>query len=196
MKKIILFTILAGLLTACTVEEETIEINSTNLQTEDLECVIDTSNPPAVLGTTWLRTTVIIENDIDGNGDGIFSNDLMVESTCGTAVLQFRDDFTANNPMFNNFFLDVDDDGNGNLSQTVDCLIGDGIFPNYTQDGNVISFCYSGELAFTATLAADEQTITFNLDYEDYFFNNNNILNADGTVAVFQSNVIITYTRQ
>jgi len=198
MKKIIMFTVLAVLITACTIEDQSVELIDSSTQVEDVECVIDPNNPPAIMGSMWTRTSFIIATEIDGNGDGIFTNDLEIETTCSADLLTFGTNFQAGNPTFHNLQLEVNDDGNGNLTQNFVCLIGDGLFPNYTQDGDVISFCYSGELVFTAVLSADEQTLTFNLALEDIFFPNdpNTVLKQDGTVETLEGAVTLIYTRQ
>ncbi|MBC8753690.1 hypothetical protein H2O64_03355 [Kordia sp. YSTF-M3] len=199
MKKLIFTALILGIVTACSVdnvESDLIPVSGEEVTASDIECVPDASNPPTILGSTWLRTSFIIETDIDGNGDGIFSNELLDESSCGTVILRFLDNFKADNPVLNNMYLDVDDDGNGNLSQRVDCLIGDGLFPFYTQNGNIISFCYLGQLEFIGTLSTDGQTLVFDFPYEDLFFTNNSVLKPDGTVEAFQGNGIITYTLQ
>ncbi|WP_298424932.1 hypothetical protein [uncultured Kordia sp.] len=196
MKKIIITLLLLSSITACTVEDQSVEINDPNSLIDDVDCVIDPDNPPAVIGSTWARTSFIIATELDGNGDGIFTNDLDIETTCSADLLTFGTNFKAGNPTYHTVSMEVNDDGNGNLSQGIGCLIGDGLFPNYSQEGNIVSFCYSGELAFTATLSDDEQTLTFNFTYEEMFFPNNTILKQDGTVETLQGNVTIVYTRQ
>lgn len=198
MKKITFLILLMSFITACTVEETTVEINDTAIQAEDLECVIDQNNPPPIMGSVWARTSFLIETELDGNGDGIFTNDLEIETTCDADFMTFGTNFQAGNPTFHNMFVEVEDDGNGNLSQTFSCLIGDGLFPFYTQDGNIITFCYSGEVAYTATLSTDEQTLTFVFPKDDIFFQNipTTILKQDGTIEELQGDVTLIYTRQ
>lgn len=199
MKKFIFTTLILGLLTACNVddiESDLIPISGEEVDVSNADCIIDISNPPAILGSTWIRTSFIIQTEVDGNGDGIFSNELLDETSCGAVILRFLDSFKADNPIYNNMYLDVDDDGNGNLSQRIDCLTGDGLLPNYSQDGNIISFCYSGQLEFIGTLSADGQSLVFDFPYDDLFFTDNSVLKPDGTVEAFQGNGVITYTLQ
>lgn len=198
MKKLIFTTILLGLVTSCSLDDESniLPVSGEEVVVADMECVQDADNPLSILGSTWTRTSFIIQTTIDGNGDGIFSNELLDESSCETTILKFKDDFKADNPVFDTVFLDVDDDGNGNLSQRVDCLTGDGLLPSYTQNGTIITFCYSGELEFIGTLSLDGQTLVFDLPYEKLFFTNNNVLKPDGTIEAFQGNGLITYTLQ
>jgi hypothetical protein len=200
MKKVCIAMLLLGMFSACNVSD--VESDLTVVTGEEVQesndCFIDLNNLPSVTGSTWLRTSFIIQNAIDGNGDGVYSTDLEDEYTCAADPLFFRDTFIANNPTFDNVMFQVTDDGNGNLTQVISCLIGDGIFPNYSQEGNIVRFCYSGELEFTGTLSDNEQTLTFVFENSDIFFQNtgNPILQADGTTVDYQGNATIIYTRQ
>lgn len=198
MKKLFITICMLFIIVACNTDDvasDLITANTENNATQQDECIPDSTNPPTVTGTSWLRTSVTIETPIDGNGDSVFSNELLTETTCSAGFL-FRDDFLASNPTFDNFFLTVLDDGNGNLSQQISCGIGDGLLPTYTQETNTVRFCYSGILEFTATLSNNEQTMTFVLPAQSIFFSSNEILKEDGTVESYQGNVTIVYTRQ
>ncbi|AXG70304.1 hypothetical protein KORDIASMS9_02543 [Kordia sp. SMS9] len=198
MKKLLFTTVLLGILSACNVddvESDLITATTENTTQQQDICTPDPTNPPTILGSTWIRTSVMIETPIDGNGDGVFSNELLAEVNCDGVIL-FRDNFKASNPVYDNFFLSVIDDGNGNLSQQISCGIGDGLLPTYTQEGNTIRFCYSGTVEFTATLSNNEQTMTFVFPSQSVFFSFNEILRTDGTVESYQGNVTMIYTRQ
>lgn len=198
MKKLFITTILLGILSACNVddvESDLITATTDNTAQQQDLCTPDPTNPPTVLGSSWSRTSVTIETPIDGNGDGVFSNELLAEMNC-SAGFTFRDDFIASNPTYDNFFLEVIDDGNGNLSQQIACGTGDGLLPTYTQEGNTVRLCYSGTVEYTATLSNNEQTMTFVLTSQSVFFSFNEILRTDGTVEAYQGNVTMIYTRQ
>ena len=199
MKKFIFTTILLSLVTACNVddvESDLIPVSGEEVVATNTVCIPDANNPPSVLGNIYLRTSFIIETPVDGNGDGNFSTDLEEEYSCSADPIVFRNDFVANNPVYNNVMLTVNNDSNGMLSQEIGCLIGDGLFPNYTQEANILRFCYNGEIAYTGTLSNNEQTLTFVFPYEEIFFGTNEILNVDGSIEPYQGNVTLIYTRQ
>jgi hypothetical protein len=200
MKKVCIAIVFLTLFSACNVSdvESDLTVVSGEEVQESNDCFIDLNNLPSVTGTTWLRTSFIIQTAIDGNGDGVYSTELEDEYTCFADPLIFRDTFIATNPVFNNVMFRVDDDGNGNLTQVISCLIGDGLFPNYSQEGEIVRFCYSGVTEFTGTLSNNEQTLTFVFENSEFFFQGtgNPILMPDGTTVDYQGNATITYTRQ
>lgn len=200
MKKIINIILLLSSITACTIEDQSVDINDLNLQTEDIECVFDPNNPPPIFNSQWQNISFVVETPIDANGDGVFSNDLLEESLCTASLIQFRDDFKASHPMYDPISLYVHDDGNGNLTQEIECNgIIDGLFPIYTQEQNTVYFCYSGQIEFTGTLSNNETILTIELPYELLFGfrvpNGNQILRQDGTVESYQNGAILTYER-
>lgn len=153
-------------------------------------------------GATFTRSSYILETPVDGNGDGIFSNDLMEENFCFDLNLRFSAETTSSIPTNDMFLLNIIDDGNGNLTQQVDCGHADGPGMDYTIEDNVVSFSRNDELLFSGIISPDGNTITINFDSEDLFaftlwFNpQNKILNQDGTITNYVGNAVVTYTRQ
>ncbi|WP_046759216.1 hypothetical protein [Kordia jejudonensis] len=202
MKKKLLFIILAGCITACTIDEVTMEGSSTIEQPEQpvAVCFVDPNNPPAVFGSQWNAVSFVIETPVDGNGDGVFSTDLFEESSCTISPIIFRDDFKATNPLFVPISLRLLDDGNGNLVQNIDCNgIIDGLFPTYSQEQDIVYFCYSGQIEFTGTLSNNDQTLTIEFTNDLLFgFNitgGNQLLRQNGTVESYEGGAIVTFER-
>ncbi|KAB8155327.1 hypothetical protein EZY14_005420 [Kordia sp. TARA_039_SRF] len=197
MKKCVLSLFVLITFLACSVDDVASDLTqqAANNQTEP-ECVIDVTTTPDIMGTTWQRTSFVIESPIDGNNDGVYSTELEDEYNCQADPLVFGTDFRTKNPTLNNVMFQVMDDGNGNLSQLINCLIGDGLLVNYTQDGNTINYCFNGNFLFSGTLSDDNQSLTFNFPFEGFFFPDNPILQPDGSTENYQGGAVITYTLQ
>jgi hypothetical protein len=201
MKKLIFTTLILGLLASCNiddVESDLIPV-ADNSATTETDCVPD--NPPSVLGRLYLRSSYIIDTPVDVDGDGIFSTDLMEEQLCFDLSLNFDESFRVSNPTFDAVSLYVDDDGNGNLSQRMNCSHADGTANTYIQVGNTIKFFYGNDLQFTGTLSANETKLTFTFPNEllfgfNFFEASNRILNQDGTITEYEGDAVVTYTLQ
>ncbi|MEM6721143.1 MAG: hypothetical protein AAF611_17570 [Bacteroidota bacterium] len=203
MKKFFIITMLLSVFTACNVddvESNFIPVQQLAATENDTDCIPDSS--PSILGRTYLRSGFEIDIPVDANGDGVYSTDLMTEELCFQLSLNFGDDFRVSNPTFDAVSLYVDNDGNGNLSQRLQCSHADGTANTYVQCGATIQFFYNtNELQFEGTLSADETTITFEFPNEllfgfNFFAGGNDILLEDGTVVEYNGGATVTYTLQ
>lgn len=185
MKKIITTLLAIGLLmTSCSNSDDT------------------PSNTISLEGSLFLRSGFVIDTPVDANGDGVYSNDLMTEKLCYDLQMNFREDLKVSNPTHDAISLYVTDDGNGNLTQTINCTHADGLPTNYKLiNGNVVEFTYGNGLEFTGVLSADGNTLTFNFPNEllfgfNFFNSSNRILREDGTIEAYNGGAVVTYTRQ
>ncbi|WP_298517363.1 hypothetical protein [uncultured Kordia sp.] len=201
MKKLFITTLLLGICVACNVDDVDSDLTPVAITENSADCVAD--NPPSILGRTYLRSGFEIDTPVDANGDGIYSTDLMEEQLCFDLSLSFGTDLRVSNPTFDAVSLYVDNDGNGNLSQRMNCSHADGLPNRYMQIGDTIKFFISTseEPQFTGTLSADETTITFEFTNDLLFgFNflagGNEILLQDGTVLEYEGGATVTYTLQ
>lgn len=183
MKNLILTLFLATTLTSCTSNDNTLNI-------------------PTIEGSTFTRSSYIIETPVDANGDGVFSTDLMEENFCFELNLGFNEETTTSIPTNDMFLLDVTDDGNGNMTQSLRCGHGDGPGMQYSMiEENIVYFYYSDNLNFTGILSDDGNTITIDLENRflygfNFFTASNKILNQDGSITEYNGDAIVTYTRQ
>lgn len=154
---------------------------------------------PLVDGATFARTNYILEVPVDINGDGVYSIDVLSEFDCGAARLTFEPGENVPNPTFDGFGLRVNDDGNGNLTQSISCGIADGILPTYQQIDDEVHLLYGDEIELIGELSANGQRLVFKVPREKllgFFFSGDDILNPNGTVTDYSGGAIITYTRQ
>lgn len=154
---------------------------------------------PSVDGAIFVRTNYILETPVDIDGDGMYSIDVLTEYDCGGAPLGFQPGETVPNPTFDGFGLQVNDDGNGNLSQSISCGIADGIFPTYEQIDNEVHLLYGDEIELIGELSPNGRKLVFRIPREKlygFFFSGNNILNPDNTITDYQGDALLTYTRQ
>lgn len=153
-------------------------------------------------GSTFTRTSYIIDTPVDGNSDGIFSNDLMLENFCFDLSLGFNESTTTSIPTNDVFLLNVVDDGNGNLNQQLNCAHGDGPGMDYVIKENIIEFYRNDELRYSGEISSDGNTITIHLDSEHlfaftlWFDPQNQILNQDGSITNYVGDATVIYTRQ
>lgn len=154
------------------------------------------SSIPLVDGSTFSRTSFVIQTPIDGNNDGFFNLDVLLERNCSSDNMSFNSGETVVIPTFSPILLNAQDDGSGNLSQSLHCLIADGFYPTYEQDGYDIKYYYDQELAMTGILSDDGNTITFNLKSDQIIFGTRQIVDPNGVSAQYNGDVTITYTRQ
>jgi len=154
------------------------------------------SSIPLVDGATFSRTSFVIQTPMDGNNDGVFNLDVLLEQNCSSDNMTFTPGEKVTNPAFGPILLNAQDDGNGNLSQSMHCLIADGILPTYEQDDYEIKFYYGQELSITGILSDDGNTITFNLKSDQIIFGTRQIVNPNGTSTQYNGDVTLIYTRQ
>ena len=162
-------------------------------------CSDNTMNSILVDGATFVRTNYVLEVPVDVNGDGVFSNDVLTELDCGADYMIFQPGETVSNPTFHGFGLQVDDDGNGNLSQSMSCGIGDGLLPSYRQVDFEVFLMYGDEIELTGELSNDGTKIEFRVPRSKLIglsLSGGDILNQNGTVTNYDGDAIITYTRQ
>ena len=183
MKKLIYTLFLATLLSSCNSNDN--EMNVASLE-----------------GSLFTRSSYVIETPVDANGDGIFSTDLMEENFCFELNLGFNEETTTSIPTNDMFLLDIIDDGNGNMTQSLRCAHGDGPGMQYTIiEGNIVNFYYSDNINFTGILSDDGNTITINLENRflygfNFFTASNKILNQDGSITEYNGDAIVVYTRE
>jgi hypothetical protein len=157
-------------------------------------------NAPSIDGSIFTRSSYVIETPVDGNGDGIFSNDLMQENFCFDLQLNFGASQTTSNPTHDLFLLRINTDLSGDLSQFASCSHFDGTPMVFNQIDDTVEFSYNGDVKFTGILSSDGNTLTFNFSNDllwAFNFNipDNQILNQDGSITGYDGDAIVTYTR-
>ena len=182
MKKIILTLFLSSFIFSCTSNDSL-------------------PDPISLEGAVFTRSSYILETPVDANGDGVFSNDLMAENFCFDLNLRFNTETTSSIPTNDVFMLDVVDDGNGNLIQSLNCAHGDGPGMQYTIEDNIVSFYFNNNFYYSGMISDDETTITINLENSFLWVFNwntprNKILNSDGSITDYSGGAVVTYTRQ
>lgn len=182
MKKIILTLFLSSFILSCT--------SNDNLPV-----------PISLEGAVFTRSSYVLETPVDANRDGIFSNDLMEENFCFDLNLRFNSETTSSIPTNDVFMLDIIDDGNGGMMQSLNCSHGDGPGMNYIIEDNVVSFYFNNNFYYSGIISDDATTITINLENSFLWVFNwnvprNKILNPDGSITDYSGGAIVTYTRQ
>ena len=95
--------------------------------------------------------------------------------------------------------MHVNDDGNGNLSQSISCGIGDGLNPSYRQVDSEVFLMYGDEIELTGELSNDGTKIEFRVPRSKLIglsLSGDDILNENGTVTDYSGDAVIIYTRQ
>ena len=164
-------------------------------------CNSNTDDPIILEGSTFIRSSFIIEIPVDANGDGVASTDLMQENYCFDLTLGFLEEMTTSIPTNDLIHLSVEGDGNGNLIQSLDCSHGDGPGMQYKMTDNLVEFYFSDNLNYTGVLSDDGNTITINVENRhlfpfNFFTPSDEILNPDGSITNYTGDAIIVYTRQ
>ncbi|WP_156168462.1 hypothetical protein [Kordia zhangzhouensis] len=201
MKKIFLVFLVSSLFIACNVdsiESDLIPANG-NSNPQNSACIIDTNNPPAFQGTLWNRTGFFIDSTIDGNNDGVYSANLMTETTLGQHIIQFSNDFSVENFTHVTLGFNVVSDGNGGLMQAIHSGGNiDGPALRYIQDGDTINFCLNGQVFYSGTLSNNETVLTIELPREQIFFSliTTRILREDDSIEEYQGGATLVYEIQ
>lgn len=196
MKKIIITMFLLSFITACTIEDQSVEIDDSNLQTEDVECIPVSGNSSTIMTSEFSRTGFELETAVDANGDGVFSTELADEGLCGADILRFNTDSRVWNVESSFVSLKIDQDNN----QQISCSHADGLAAIFIQTDDIVDFCVGGQIRYSGTLSNNENTLTITLPYDQLygFFlagGGNDILLPDGTIENYEGSATITYTR-
>ena len=198
MKRLFITVLLLGIVSSCNtddIDSDFIVVSAEEAAQQD-NCTTDASNPPSILGSTYFRTSYILETAVDGNGDGVFSFDLKDEGLCSADAMTFSTNFRVWNPESSFVSLQVAND-----AQAIYCSHADGTLPIYIKTGTNVDFCFGGEIRFSGTLSDNENTLTIQLPYDQLygFFlagGGNDILLPDGTIEQYQGGATLVYERQ
>ena len=158
-------------------------------------CNSDDDNASAIEGSRFELINFVIESDIDLNGDGIFSNDLVTEDgSCLVESLTFNEN-RVNSPLELTLSPRVILNGNNVPVQSSVCAINDFFaLPEYEQSGNRILISFNGNLHVSGELSDDDNTLTFM--YSDLFERfDNAILREDGSIENYEGGAVAVYRR-
>ena len=160
----------------------------------------DTSSPLA--GQTYIITSYQLDTPMDFNGDGIFSNDLLIETPLFSPLwLQvFNDCLDIGSLLFEergiacpfgSILLEVEEDDTKTLIQTAICAVlsCEG-YTRYTIVDDRIIFSFGNDIVKDGLFLDDTITITFSeeeiLPLE--------FLQSDGTILTYNGPITVTYT--
>ncbi|MFT5892022.1 MAG: hypothetical protein ACI9Y7_002129 [Dokdonia sp.] len=169
-----------------------------------LSCNSDDDTNSSFVGQTYVITSYLLDTTMDFNGDGISSNDLLIETPLFTTELQlevfnscldieslrFEDEGVAC-PFGGELFLDVEEDDNGQFIQTVICTVLNCLgFTGYSIYGDTIVFSVDGEIIKEGTFLNNTMTFTFSPNEINSF----EFLQNDGTILTYNGSVTIIYS--
>ncbi|MEP0262541.1 hypothetical protein [Dokdonia sp.] len=164
----------------------------------------DTDNSP-LSGQTFVITSYVIETDVDLNGDGVFSNDLILENFISEGIYfdTFNDCLEAGQLYFEEegiacpfasmpIFI-VEDTALGEPEQIAICalFLCDG-FSDYSINDDTIEFSFEDEIFKQGVFLNNTITITFSQDELETF----ELLNNEGTILSYNGSLTVTYTLQ
>lgn len=143
-------------------------------------------------GKTYVMTSFIIDEVVDLNGDGFFSNELLEEddTQCLSSKLL---NFNASqvNPVWDYILILNVETINGNLTQVSGCGINDYFrYPDYTIQNNKVTISFDNDIHAVGQLDGDN--IIFSFDNTQGTIQE--ILNEDNTVTNYQGGVTMIYT--
>lgn len=160
----------------------------------------DDPSVPAVLGNSYVRTSYVIQTQVDGNGDGTFSTDLLQEANCPTARLLFQATGAVQNPLNSVVMVQVVTDFNQAQVQSINCVEESGAPTQFEQNDSEVRILLLGEVQATGVLSADGTELTFTIPRSNLTgfdpTGSDNILDANGNIVSYTGNAVITYTRQ
>lgn len=106
-------------------------------------------NIASLEGSLFTRSSYVFETPVNAYGDGIFSTDLIEENFCFELNLDFFEETITSIPTNDLFLLDIIDDGNGNMTQSLRCGHGDGPRMRYSIiEENIVYFYYNDNINF------------------------------------------------
>jgi hypothetical protein len=168
-----------------------------------LSCNSDDDTNSSLAGQTYVVTSYLLDTAMDFNGDGVSSNDLLIETPLFSPLwldvfndcldignLRFEDEGIAC-PFGGGPFLDVEEDDNGQFIQTAICVIVNCLgFTEYSISGDTIVFSVDGEVIKEGVFLNNTMTFTFSPSEVSSF----NFLQNDGTILTYNGSVTIIYT--
>lgn len=151
----------------------------------------DDSDEFNVQGKFYVLTHYIIENNVDLNADGVFSNDLVTEKNCFVNELRFREDYRTDSPT--SYFLAayVDIESENEPIQKTNCSYSDGELFNYTQNDTRIRITFGDELLYSGNLSENNTILTLILPNERLY--TDEFLYEDGTIGDYSGDVTAIY---
>jgi len=170
-----------------------------------VSCNSDDTNNSPLSGQTFVITSYVIETDVDLNGDGVFSNDLIFENFIpeGYIFETFNDCLEAGQlhyveegiacPFASIPLFIVEDNNIGETEQLAICaiLLCDG-FSDYSIIDNRITFSFEGEVFKQGVFINNTITVIFSQDELITF----QLLNNEEVVLPYNGSLTITYTLQ
>ncbi len=151
----------------------------------------DASSSSNSVEGTFRLSSLTTETSFDLDGDGDSSTNLLEETGClqnETLVFLAGNTGSAISTTFLDVFVDVD--GEGNISQVVDCVPED-FTTNFTwtQNGSVVSFLDEDGFSVDATLSGDELVFVLGDGFEL------EVIDGVDTAELLET-VTFVYTRQ
>ena len=163
-----------------------------------ISCDDDPGPAPSVHFSTFVRTSYVLQNPVDIDGDGFFSSNVLGEFPCPAEKLVFTPNEAVENPLHSGIGFEVFQ-ANGDLFQAIVCRTFDGLRTNYTQNEYSIVFFVEDEAFLVGRLSEDGNQITFDVPRDELFGmigGKDQILDANGIITDYERNAIITYTRE
>ncbi|MEM5564474.1 hypothetical protein WNY78_05145 [Psychroserpens sp. AS72] len=154
-------------------------------------CSDDETNLFNIQDKAYVLTHYIIENNVDLNADGIFSNDLLTEKNCFVNLMYFREDFQIGSPASHFLAAYVDVESEDAPIQKTNCFHWDGAYLNYTQNETRLRLTYGEELLFSGDLSENNTILTLILPNEQLF--TDEFLYEDGTIGDYTGDVTAIY---
>jgi hypothetical protein len=195
-KLTIIFIIIASSIISCSNDDDNNEIDT----------IAESPRLPTVLdGSIFKRTSYIIETPMDGNGDGIYNTDLMLEVSCFPPELVFdADGTTFPGPDYDFYLNTVNQDDPNAPFQVLRCRHADGILLNWDLTENILTYSSTFNQIIrlypnTGELSSDGNTLTFVYDEGHSFWSwdvlNWGILNPDQSISPMTGKLTLIYTR-
>ncbi len=167
-----------------------------------LSCNSDDTNL-SLDGQTYVITSYLLDTAMDFNGDGISSNDLLIETPLFSPLwldvfndcldiesLRFENEGIAC-PFGGGPILDVEEDDNGDLIQTATCVVLNCLgFTDYSISEDTIVFSVGGEIIKEGEFLNNTMTFTFSPNEVGTF----EFLQNDGTILTYNGSVTMVYT--
>lgn len=170
-----------------------------------LSCNSDDINNSPLSGQTFVITSYVIEADVDLNGDGVFSNDLILENSISTGInfetfsscleagqLRFLEEGIAC-PFASLPIFIAEDNNIGETEQLAICalFLCDG-FSDYSINDDMIAFSFDGNVYKQGVFMDNTITIAFSQNEFEAF----ELLNHEGTILPYNGSLTVTYTLQ
>lgn len=160
---------------------------------ENTEFPEDNIMATSIEGKTYELTSYVIENNVDLNGDNVFSLDLLEEdANCFVDELFFDENNLFWPPNRSTIAFTIE-----NGSQSFYCVQPDSGQLIYSQEEDVINVINNEQLHYSGVLTDDYNTLTFVIPFQYLFgfgfFGENDYLDENGMIQEYVGNATLTY---